>query len=178
MTLRLRAAVAAALLAALAGAAVLGAAAAPARTGHAAASRITARAVGGVRLHARYSTVRHRHLVGRLHAGCDLEGPSARVAKLRSPLKGFVDLTRSRPRRVRAIRVLGGATARGVGIGDTIADIKAAYPEAEVDHSTDTTFEVTTVRIPKSGGGRIAFAVSTKTDAIVEIGVPVIPFCE
>jgi hypothetical protein len=65
-----------------------------------------------------------------------------------------------------------------VGIGGTIAQIKAAYPKAKVDHGTDETFGVTLVRVPKTGGGRIHFAVDVDSEKITRIGVPVIPFCE
>ena len=79
---------------------------------------------------------------------------------------------------MRDITIKGGAEARGVGIGDTIPDIKAAYPKAKVDHSTDDTFLITLVKIPKDGGGKLRFGVSTKTDKITLIGVPYIAFCE
>jgi hypothetical protein len=84
----------------------------------------------------------------------------------------------STPRKVVDIAVRGGAIARGVGIGATIANIKAAYPKAKVDHSTDHTFGVTIVRIPKSGGGRLQFAVDTRTHRVTLIGIPLIAFCE
>ena len=172
MTLRFRALGA---VAALAGAAAIGVTAAPAQTGGA---KITGKGVGAIRVGARYTKLRDAGLVGRLRGGCPLGGPGARVARLRAPLVGQVDLSRKAPRKVRSIRVQGGATARGVGIGDAIADITAAYPKAKADHSTDTTFEATLVRVPKRGGGPIVFAVSTKTKAIIEIGVPLIPLCE
>ncbi len=84
----------------------------------------------------------------------------------------------SSPRKVVDISVREGATARGVGVGATIPQIKAAFPKAKVDHSTDRTFALTLVRIPKSGGGRLQFAVDTKTHRVVLIGVPLIAFCE
>ncbi len=84
----------------------------------------------------------------------------------------------SLPRKVADISVRGGATARGVGVGATIAKIKAVYRKAQVDHSTDHTFGVTLVRIPKSGGGKLQFAVDTKTHKVVLIGIPFIAFCE
>ena len=160
---------------ALAGAAAIGVTAAPAQTG---GERITGKGVGAVKVGARYAKLHRAGLVGRLRGGCPLGGPGARVARLRAPLVGQVELTRKAPRRVRSVRVQGGASARGVGIGDAIADVTAAYPAAKVDHSTDETFEATMVRVPKRGGGPIVFAVSTRTKAIIEIGVPAIPLCE
>ena len=144
----------------------------------AAAAKITPAGVDGVKLGATYAQLRARHLVGRIGKGCELAGPNARSASLRRPLKGSVDFTMTTPRKVTDISIRGGATARGVGIGATIAQIKAAYPKAKVDHSTDHTFAITLVRIPKNGGGRLQFAVDTMTHRTVIIGVPAIPFCE
>ena len=144
----------------------------------AAAAKITPAGVDGVKLGATYAQLRARHLVGRIGKGCELAGPNARSASLRAPLNGGVDFTMSTPRKVVDISVRGGATARGVGIGATIPQIKAAYPKAKVDHSTDHTFAITLVRIPKNGGGRLQFAVDTMTHRAVIIGVPAIPFCE
>jgi hypothetical protein len=94
------------------------------------------------------------------------------------PLKGSVDFTMGTPRKAADISIRGGAAARGVGIGATIAKIKAAFPKATVDHSTDHTFGITLVRIPKTGGGRLQFGVATKTHKTVLVGIPFIPFCE
>ena len=116
--------------------------------------------------------------MGKIRRGCELGGPNTRSAPLRPPLEGQVNFTLKTPRRVTDITVRGGAKARGVGIGDTIADIKDAYPKAKVDHSTDRTFELTLVRVPKDGGGRLRFGVSTKTKKVTLIGVPFIAFCE
>ena len=72
----------------------------------------------------------------------------------------------------------GGAKARGVGIGATISQIKTAFPKATVDHSTEALFEITLVKIPKDGGGRIQFAVDVDTDKTTLIAVPRLAFCE
>jgi hypothetical protein len=144
----------------------------------ASAVKITPAGVGAVKLGDTFSQLRARHLVGPLGMGCQLAGPNARAASLRAPLKGTVDFTMSSPRKVVDISVRGGAAARGVGIGATIPQIKAAFPKAKVDHSTDHTFALTLVRIPKNGGGRMQFGVDTKTHRVTLIGVPAIPFCE
>jgi hypothetical protein len=155
----------------------LGATAAPAQTGHAAASQITKAGVGGVKLGSTYTQLRNAHLIGKIRHGCQLS-PNTRSAALRSPLKGSVDFTTTSPRKVTDITVTGGAKARGVGVGATIAKVKKAYPKAKVDHSTDSMFGVTIVRIPKNGGGKLEFAVSTTTHKVNAIGVPFIPVCE
>jgi hypothetical protein len=144
----------------------------------AASARITPGGVGKVKLGETYAQLRAQHLVGGIQNGCELAGPDARSASLKPPLNGVVDFTMTSPRTVTDITVRGGATARGVGVGATIAGIKAAYPKAKVDHSTDGTFGVTLVRIPKNGGGKLQFAVDTKTHRVVLIGIPLIAFCE
>jgi hypothetical protein len=156
----------------------LGAAAAPADTSRSADKKITAAGVGKVKLGKTFRSLRDDGLVGRLRRGCPLGGPQTRSARLKAPLEGSVDLTTSRPRRVRTISITGGATARGVRIGGTIAQIKAAYPKARVDRSTEEVFRITLVRVPRDGGGRIQFAVDVDSKRIIRIGVPAIAFCE
>jgi hypothetical protein len=154
------------------------AAAAPADTSRLADQKITASGVGKVPLGASYRSLRASGLIGRVRPGCPLGGTDTRSARLKAPLKGSVDLTRSGPRKVRAITVTGGASARGVGVGDRLADIRAAFPKARVDRDTEETFRITLVRIPKNGGGRIQFAVDVDTRKITRIAVPAIQFCE
>jgi hypothetical protein len=158
--------------------ALVDAASARPHASNAVAAKITPAGVDGVKLGETYAQLRAGHLVGRIGKGCELAGPNARSATLRAPLKGNVDFTMTTPRKVVDISIRGGATARGVGIGATIPQIKSAYPKAKVDHSTDHTFAVTLVRVPKNGGGRLQFAVDTMTHRVVIIGVPAIPFCE
>ncbi len=156
----------------------VGGAVAPAETGQAAAKQITPAGVGAVKLGATFQDLRAQGLVGRIRRGCELGGPKTRSAKLLAPLKGGVNFTLTKPRKVTDIVVRGGARARGVGIGAKIPKIKAAFPKAVVDHSTDSVFGITLVKIPKSGGGRLQFAVSTTTKRTTLIGVPFIAFCE
>jgi hypothetical protein len=139
---------------------------------------ITPAGVGQVKLGKTYKQLRAKHLVGSIRHGCELGGPNTRTARLRAPLKGSVNFTLRTPRKVTDITITRGATTRGVGIGSTIPQIKAAFPKAKVDHSTDKTFLLTLVKIPKSGGGRLTFAVDTKTHKTTLIGIPIIAFCE
>jgi hypothetical protein len=162
------------------GAIALGVAAAPGQTGHAAATakRITPEGVGKVELGKTHRRLRQQHLVGPLRHGCELAGPDTRTARLRAPLKGQVNYTATRPRRVTDITIRGGAKARGVGIGATIEQIKDAFPKAKVNHSMEQVFGITLVRIPKNGGGPMRFAVDVDTHKTTLIGVPIIAFCE
>jgi hypothetical protein len=139
---------------------------------------ITPSGVDGVKLGKTYTQLHNKHLIGSIRHGCELGGPNTRTARLRAPVKGSVNFTLTTPRKVTDITIRGGATARGIGIGATIPQIKAAFPKAKVDHSTDQTFLLTLVRIPKNGGGRLMFAVDTKTHKTTLIGIPIIAFCE
>jgi hypothetical protein len=143
-----------------------------------AGEKITASGTTHVKLGMTYQQLRNAGRVGKINHGCELAGPNARGALLNPPLKGSVDLSFSSPRKIKTITISGGATARGVGIGDKLADIKAAYPKAQVDHSTEEVFAITLVKIPKSGGGKLQFAVDTGSKKISLIGIPNIAFCE
>jgi hypothetical protein len=143
----------------------------------AATPKITAEGVGKVKLGKRHSVLRAQGLVGPIGPGCEL-AKNTRSAKLKPPLKGNVNYTQSSPRKVTDISIRGGAKARGVGIGATIPQIKAKFPKAKVDHSTESVFGITLVRIPSDGGGRIKFAVDVTTHKTTIIGVPIIAFCE
>lgn len=162
----------------VAGAFAVGSAGATDTTETQAPKRVTPTGVGPVKLKARHTRLRERGLVGKLRGGCPLGGDDTRAARLRSPLRGTVNYGSSNPRRVRDIQVTRGARARGVGIGSTIPQIRAAFPNARVDRSTEEIFELTLVRIPKDGGGRFQFAVDVNTDRTTLIGVPFVAFCE
>lgn len=144
----------------------------------AAPAKITPSGVGGVKLGATYKSARAAGLLGTVRPGCELAGPNTRSAPLRPPLTGSVDLSTTSPRRIRTIVVRGGAAAGAVRIGATSTAIRAAFPKAVFDHSTDATFGLTLVRVPTSGGGRLQFAVDTTTKKVTLIGIPAIPFCE
>ena len=148
-------------------------------TAFAAAAVITPTRVDGVHLGDTHADLRSRGKVGPIRPGCEL-APNTKSAKLKAPLQGSVNYTLTSPRKVDSITITGGAKARGVGIGATIAQIKAKFPQAKVDHSTDQVFQLTLVKTPKRphNGGRIMFGVSTQTKRTTIIGVPFIAFCE
>jgi hypothetical protein len=162
---------------AVAGAVLIGATAAPGDSREVAAKKITAAGVGPVKLGKTHKQLRAAGLVGKLHGGCPLAANS-RSANLKAPLEGVVDYSADTPRRAADILVTGGAKARGVGIGSTIADIKKAFPKAKVDRTREEMFRVTVVNIPKSGGGRLSFAVDVDTKKVTVIGIPFVAICE
>jgi hypothetical protein len=145
----------------------------------AAPKKITSKGVGQVKLGKTFAQMRAKHLVGKLRDGCELSGPNTKFSKLRSPLRGTVDWSKTSTRRVRRVTITGGsAAARGVGIGDKLAAIKAAFPKARVDHAAEPIFKITLVKIPKNGGGSIWFGIPTDTKKISMIGVPNLSFCD
>jgi hypothetical protein len=144
----------------------------------AAPKKITNEGVGKVKLGATHKSLREQGLVGVLRRGCPLGGDSTRAAKLKAPLSGSVDYSQTNPRKVQAITIRGGATAKGVGVGATIPQIKAKFPHAKVDHSLEDIGLFTIVRIPKRDGGRFMFGVDPGTKKTIAIGVPNIPICE
>jgi hypothetical protein len=140
--------------------------------------KITRNGVGQVKRGMTFQELREAGLVGKLRPGCELGGPNTRSARLRSPLRGTVDFTRTTPRKVTNISIRRGARARGVKVGDRLRDITDAYPKAKVNRDTEEVFGVWLVRVPRNGGGRITFSVDADTRRITLIGVPFIPFCE
>jgi hypothetical protein len=162
-----------------AGALAIAATGAPADVGSTGAKTITGRGVGAVKIGKRYTDLRKQKLVGKIGPGCELAGPDARAAALKKPLVGSVDFSLTSPRKVTTITLTGGgATAKGVGIGDKLAAIQAKFPHALVDHSGESVFELTFVNVPKQDGGKIQFGLSTKTKKVTVIGIPNIAVCE
>jgi hypothetical protein len=143
----------------------------------AAPAKITFAGVGQVKLGKTFKALHQQGLVRKLKKGCELAA-NTRTAKLKPPLKGDVNFTQSQPRKATDITIRGGAKARGVGVGGTIADIKAKFPKRKIDHSQEGVFELTFVDIPNKKHPKLVFAVDIHTKKITLIGVPFIAFCE
>jgi hypothetical protein len=141
-------------------------------------TEITPAGVGGVTLGAKYRTLHRQHLLKKIRRGCEFGGPRTRSAPLAPPLQGSVEFSLKTPRRVRNIGVTGGATARGVGVGSTLAQVQSAFPGATVIHDTEQVFEVTLVHVPPAAGGKLEFAVDIHTGLVTIVGIPFVPFCE
>ena len=146
----------------------------------AATPKITGNGVGPVKVGMLFDDARDAGLVGKARPNCPESNPAGRGAKLASPLKGTVDLTDGTPRRIAKIHITGGtAAARGVVVGDTLADAKAAYPKGKVDKSLAGTFDLWFFRVPKSGGGKLVFEVETTgAHDVIQIDVRSAAFCE
>jgi hypothetical protein len=162
----------------LTGAIAIGASADVGPTARIAAKKITGGGVGQVKLGMTFQDARDKGLIGRLRPGCEFGGPETRSARLRSPLRGFVDFSLTTPRKITNILVTRGARARGVKVGDRISDIRDAYDVVRVNKNTEEVFGVWLARVPRSAGGRITFSVPVSNKRIDAIGVPFIPFCE
>ncbi len=140
--------------------------------------QITGAGVGKLKLGSKYSKVRRLGLVKRMRPGCPLGGPQTRSAALRAPLRGSVELTTKRPRRIRSITIDRGATANGVGVGSALAQIRSAFPTLKVVRGTADVFGLWLAAVPRAAGGQITFAIDVESRRTTSIGIPHIPFCE
>src|SRR6201989_3008353 len=138
------------------------------------AAKISGAGVDGVKVGASYTSLRQAHKIAKATRGCELAGPQARSAKLLAPLKGSVDLTITKPRKVDTITVTGGAKAKGVGVGSTRAAVKHAFPKAKFRR----TLGVSIARVPKSEGGPFEFSLGSAGSKVDSIGIPHLAFCE
>jgi hypothetical protein len=145
----------------------------------AAAVQITSTRVGAIHLHERFSKLRAEGRVGKLRTNCELSGTNSKGAALKAPLRGSVGLSAGPVRRVRVITVTSrNAKARGIGVGSTRRARRAAFPKARFDHSSDSVFGITIVKIPRSEGGPWQLGLDTSTHKVTVVGVPALSFCD
>jgi hypothetical protein len=148
----------------------------PAAATAAAPQKITPAGVGQVKLGMTFSQLRQQHLIGKLHKGhCDAAGPNASpFARLRSPLRGQADFTKAVPHKLTDITIRGGATARGVRVGDSLAKVKSKFPKRRIRHDLGLIF----VDIPNTANIKEQFIVNEDTKKVDVIGVPFVAICE
>src|SRR5690349_13805469 len=160
----------------LVGAAITALALGPGAAIAAAPKKITPKGVGQVKLGMTFKQLRAKHLVGRLHKGtCDAAGPNAApFARLRSPLRGLADFTKSTPHTLTDITIRGGARARGVAVGDSLAKVKARFPNRRIRHQLGSIF----VNVPNTAHNKEQFIVDQDTRKVLDIGVPFVAICE
>jgi len=139
---------------------------------------VTTNGVGEVRLGTTVKALHRRHLIGRLHPGCELD-PGQRVAPLRRPLQGFAVFSHP-SNRVSAVSITAGAeTARAIGIGDTPHAARQAYPHAQYDPpGTAQPFPQGFVWVNNPEHPKMTFVVSPTSHRISELSVPAPNVCE
>jgi hypothetical protein len=142
----------------------------------AAPEKITPKGVGEVKLGMTFKQLREKHLIGKLHKGnCDAAGPNASpFARLRSPLRGLADFTKSRPHTLTDVTIRSGAKARGVAVGDSLAKVKARFPTRKIRHQLGFIF----VNVPNTAHIKEQFIVDQDTKKVLDIGVPFVAICE
>lgn len=142
------------------------------------ATVVSSRGAGPVHLGDTVRSLHRRHLIGRLRPGCELD-PGQRVARLRSPLKGFAIFSHP-DNRVRSLTIEGGGeTARGVGIGTSPSEARELYPNAEYDPpGTAGPFEDGFIWVNNTQSPKLTFVVDADTRVISQIDVPFPAFCE
>jgi hypothetical protein len=144
--------------------------------------KITPNGVGAIALGESYYQLRAERLVGRV-GRCSAGNPDQvgdRVATLTPPLNGSVHFGCTdtgdpvlNTFKVSAIEITGGASAQGVGVGATLAQIKRVFPKEHVDHTNDVRgFTVVGVLLKRNGVPSISFAVSTTNHRVTQIGIP------
>jgi hypothetical protein len=160
----------------LVGAAISTLALGPGAAVAAAPTKITPKGVGQVKLGMTFKQLRQQHLVGKLHKGnCDAAGPNASpFARLRSPLRGIADFTKSTPHTLTDVTIRSGAKARGVGVGDSLAKVKSRFPKRKIRHELGFIF----VNIPNTAHIKEQFIVDQNTRKVLDIGVPFVAICE
>jgi hypothetical protein len=148
----------------------------PAAAIAAAPQKITPAGVGQVKLGMTFSQLRQQHLIGKLHKGtCDAAGPNASpFAKLRSPLKGIADFTKTVPHKLTDVSVRGGAKARGVGVGDSLAKVKSRFPKRKIVHDIGLIF----VNVPNTAHIKEQLILDESTKKVTVVGVPFVALCE
>jgi hypothetical protein len=139
---------------------------------------ITPSGVGALRLGATAKSLHQRGLVGGLRKGCELD-PGQRVARLLSPLSGWATFGGGDGRLI-SLTIEGGAeTARGIGVGSTAADARAAYPSGEwLSPQKMYPLPVGLLWVNGYRHPKLSFVVDPSTYRVESIAIPSPNFCE
>lgn len=119
--------------------------------------------------------------IGSIGPGCELSG--TRSARLRPPLaagdaRGAVTFADGA---LAAVTIRGGAaTAEGVAVGHTLAQVRSAHGtgRVEVNRTTEDTFGLWVVTVTRTDGGTYDMAVDPGSRQVTQIAVPHLQFCE
>jgi hypothetical protein len=139
---------------------------------------ITPHSVGALELGATPKSLHRRGLIGGLRKGCEL-APGQRVAPLRAPLRGWA-VFESGHRGLLSFTVEGGAeTARGIGVGSSASEARAAYPDALYEApGTVKPFAEGFLWISSLSQPKMTMVIEPRTRQVEAISVPSPNFCE
>ncbi len=123
-------------------------------------------------------SLHRRGLIGRVRKGCELD-PGQRVAPLRGPFSGWAIFSEGHYR-LTSIQVESGAeTARGVGIGSTAREARAAYPSADWSSPREMyPLPVGLLTVVKNHHAKLSFLFDPNTYRVESILIPSPNFCE
>jgi hypothetical protein len=134
--------------------------------------------VGQIQLGDTIASLSKRKLIGGLKPGCELD-PGQRVAKLKSPLKGFAIFFHG-GKRLSSLVVEGGAeTAKHIRVGSTVREAKQAYPAAEYDRPGNVEpFAEGFLWVNDSSNPKMTFLIEPNSKRVEAIDLPSPNFCE
>lgn len=139
---------------------------------------IWSKGVGELRIGDSLAKLQKERLVGGARRGCELS-PGERVAPLKEPpLKGVATFFPGS--RLSSVAVTAGAeTAAGIGIGDTVAESRRAYPKAPYDPPPPRApIQVGFIWIGGRAHPKMTLVIDPDTHRVSEIAVPLPEICE
>ncbi len=139
---------------------------------------ITPHGVGRLRLGRRGGALQRRGLIGNLRKGCEID-VGQRAAPLRVPLRGWA-IFADGGNRLTSLSIEGGAeTIRGIGVGSTAAEARAAYPDAQWDSPREMyPLPVGVLWVDDINHPKFSITVDPSTHLVESIAVPNPNFCE